>query len=230
MVRLCSLNDKPIAWRRLISSLITRNKTPSEYVYRGLYLYFSGLSLRRTSERLSCFVKRNHVTIWNWIQKYKPQMIKKKRRMITGFIVDETLLKVGSEYIWLWIAIEPENKQILALTISKETNMFVAERFLLGLVKVHGKHPVSTDGGTWYPMVCRFLKLKHHLHPSYEKSIIERAMQYIKDRTEGFDDYFPCRIRNCKSNHVRNWLRFFADYHNKEIKPVKWTEPMVICK
>ncbi len=34
-------------------------------------------------------------------------------------MVDEIVLKVGSELIWLWIAIEPENKQILALSISK---------------------------------------------------------------------------------------------------------------
>jgi len=26
--------------------------------------------------------------------------------------------------------------------------MFVAERFISGLVKGHGKHPVSTEGGT----------------------------------------------------------------------------------
>ena len=38
--------------------------------------------------------------------------------------------------------------------------MFVAERFISGLVKIHGKHPVSTDGGTWYPQACRFLELK----------------------------------------------------------------------
>ncbi len=62
--------------------------------------------------------------------------------------MDETLLKVGSEFIWLWVAIEPENRQILALSISKERNMLIAERFILGLVKAHGKHPVSTDGGT----------------------------------------------------------------------------------
>ncbi|MDN5847785.1 MAG: hypothetical protein L0H53_16090 [Candidatus Nitrosocosmicus sp.] len=93
----------------------TRNRTPSRYVYYGLHLYFSGLSLRKASERLSQIYKRNHVSIWNWIQKYKPQLVKTKQRRIAEFIVDETLLKVGSEYIWLWIAIEPENKQILAL-------------------------------------------------------------------------------------------------------------------
>ena len=135
--------------------------------------------------------------------------------------MDETLLKVGSEYIWLWIAIEPENKHILALTISKERNMIVAERFLSNIIRDYGNHPISTDGGSWYPMTCRFLNLDHHLHSSYEKSIIERTMQYIKDRTENFDDYFPCRMKNCKMKHVRNWLRFFVDYHNKEIQPVK---------
>ncbi|MGD9674217.1 MAG: hypothetical protein AB7U98_12150 [Candidatus Nitrosocosmicus sp.] len=95
-----------------------RNKISPEDVYRGLYLYFSGLSLRRTSERLSYCIKRNHVTIWNWIQKYQPELIKtKQRRRISEFILDETLLKIGSEFIWLWIvAIEPENRQILALS------------------------------------------------------------------------------------------------------------------
>jgi putative transposase len=80
---------------------------------------------------LSCFIRRNHVSVWNWIQKYKPQKIKSKRKKVSEYIVDETMLKVGSEYIWLWIAIiEPENKQILALNVSKERNMFVAEHFL----------------------------------------------------------------------------------------------------
>ncbi len=200
--------------------MITRNKTPSKYVYYAIHLYFSGLSLRRASERLSQLFKRNHVSIWNWIQKYKPQKMQSRRRKVLEYIVDETMLKVGSEYIWLWVAIEPKNRQILALSISKERNMFVAERFIGGLVKFNGKHPVSTDGGTWYPMACKFLGLKHHNHSPYEKSIIERTMQYIKDRTESFDDYFPCRVKNCKLKHVRNWLRLFVDYHNNEIKHV----------
>ena len=86
---------------------------------------------------------------------------------------------MGSELIWLWIAIEPESHQILAQSITQERNMFVAERFLSRLVNANGKHPVSTDGGgTWYPMACRFLKLKHHVHSSLEKSFIERTMQY----------------------------------------------------
>ena len=201
--------------------MITRNKTPSKYVYYGLYLYFSGLSLRRTAERLSYIFKRNHVSIWNWIQKYHPKRISSKRKRIAEYIIDETLIKVGSQYIWLWVAIEPRDRQILALQISKERNMLIAERFISGLVRIHGKHPVSTDGGTWYPQACRFLKLDHHIHSSLEKSLIERTMQYIKDRTESFDDYFPCKSKNCKLKHVRNWLQLFVDHHNSELKMLK---------
>ncbi|HET6590019.1 MAG TPA: hypothetical protein VFG45_07650 [Candidatus Nitrosocosmicus sp.] len=104
--------------------------------------------------------------------------------------------------------------------ISRERNMLIAERFLSDIVRNYGKHPFSTDGGTWYPQACRFLGLEHHIHSSFEKSLIKRTIQYIKDRTENFDDYFPCRLKNCKLKHIHNWLRLFVDYHNKEIKPV----------
>ena len=190
------------------------------YIGYGLYFYFSGLSLRRTSQTLSFhFIKRNHVSIWNWIQKYKPQRISSKKKKFEEFVVDETLLKIGSELVWLWVAIEPANKEILSISISRERNMFVAERFLSGLLEEHGEHPVSTDGGAWYPQACRFLRVEHHIHSTYEKSIIERTMQYIKDRTECFDDYFPCKKKKCKLKHVINWLNLFADFHNKELKP-----------
>ena len=141
----------------------------------SLYLYFLGLSLRNTSKAVSRFVKRSHTAIRDWIQKYKPEMLSSRKIRITEFIIDETIIKVGSEYIWLWIAIENDNREILQISISKERNMFVAERFILNLVKRYGEHPVSTDGGTWYPQACRFLRLHHHIHSPYEKSIIERT-------------------------------------------------------
>jgi putative transposase len=119
---------------------------------------------------------------------------KKKERYQSSYIIDETLLKVGENYVWLWIAIEPIDKIVLGIRISSiERSMLVAEQFIQKLCTEYGKHPIYTDGGTWYPQACKFLKLEHHLHSSFEKSIIERTIQYVKDRTESFDDYFPCR-------------------------------------
>ena len=96
---------------------ITINRTPSEYIGRALHLYFLGLSLRNVAKALSFLhiFKTSHVSIWNWIQKYKAQKMATKKKKISEYIVDETLIMVGSEFIWLWVAIEPENRQILVL-------------------------------------------------------------------------------------------------------------------
>ena len=71
-------------------------------------LCFSGLLLRKTSEHLLLpFVKRNHVSIWNWIQHYKPtkKVWQKKRTKISQFIIiDQTVIRVGREeevVVWL---------------------------------------------------------------------------------------------------------------------------------
>ena len=91
--------------------------------------------------------------------------------------------------------------------------MLVAEAFLKSLVKVYGKCVVYSDGGTWYPEACNSLGLRHILHSPFEKSIIERAMEFVKDRTECFDDYYPCRksvVVDC--NIVQVLARFHYSY------------------
>ena len=73
---------------------------------------------------------------------------------------------------------------MLGIHISEERNMYVAENFIKFLVEKYGSYTVYTDDGTWYPQAFNFLHLKHHLHSSLEKSLIERVMQYFKDNTE----------------------------------------------
>jgi putative transposase len=109
-----------------------RNRTSSSDIGHALYLYFLGLSTRGVAKAMFFLqkVKRSHVAIWNWIQKCNPKKISSEKMKIEEYIVDETLIKVGSELVWLWVAIEPENRQILALSISNERNMLIAERFL----------------------------------------------------------------------------------------------------
>jgi putative transposase len=109
----------------------TRNRTPSKIIGYGLYLYFLGLSFRNTAKALSFLKIKNisHVSIWKWIQKYRPWKYLKNKK-IKEYVIDETAIKAGSELIWLWVVIEPKEKEILAVDISKERNMFVAERIL----------------------------------------------------------------------------------------------------
>ena len=133
------------------------------------------------------------------------------------------MLQIGSDYAWLWVAIEPVHKQVLGVYVSRHRNMLVAESFLRSLIKVYGKHTVYSDGGTWYPEACSYLGLKHLLHTSFEKSIIERTIEYFKDRTETFDDYYPCKHKiEYELSHVHNWFSLFVFMHNADILHIKF--------
>ena len=47
--------------------------------------------------------------------------------------------------------------------------------------------------------------------------MIERMMQYFKDRTEFFDDYYPCNRnkKKCDLQHAYNWIKLFVYLYNK---------------
>ncbi len=86
------------------------------------------------------------------------------------------------------------------------------------MVQKYGKHAVYLDGDTWYPGACKRLGLKHYLHSPLEQSLIERVMQYFKDRTESFDDYYSCNSKiDCDNVHVYNWIELFVRMYNNTI-------------
>jgi hypothetical protein len=37
------------------------------------------------------------------MQKYRPKKISLTKTKFSGFIIDEAQIKVGSEFIWLWV-------------------------------------------------------------------------------------------------------------------------------
>ncbi|MFL6326305.1 MAG: DDE-type integrase/transposase/recombinase [Nitrososphaeraceae archaeon] len=199
--------------------MFERNRTKPFLIRYALYLYFLGLSLRCTSKAIKPFEERSYVAIWYWIQEFNPKNIfpNKKNSRITAFIIDETAVQIGETDAWLWVATEPIHHKILGVYISRHRNMLVAEAFLKSLVKLYGKHIVYSDGGTWYPEACISLGLTHILHSPFEKSIIERTMESVKDRTECFDDYYyPClRKSDCNLSHVYQWIILFVYMYNR---------------
>ena len=138
-----------------------RNRTSTIVIMYSLYLYFLGLSLRNTSKALTIFKdqKRSYVSVWSWIQRFAEYPIYKRKR-ISAFIIDETVIQIGSQHFWLWFCIEPLHKTILGISISEERNMLVAENFIRSLVEKYGKHTAYTDGGTWLPRGMQCPKIK----------------------------------------------------------------------
>jgi putative transposase len=75
-------------------------------------------------------------------------LCRSKRKRVSAFIIDETVIQIGSQHFWLWICIEPIHISVLGIYISKERNMLVAKKFIRSLVEKYGKHTVYIDGET----------------------------------------------------------------------------------
>ena len=53
-----------------------------------------------------------------------------KRKRVSAFIIDETVIQIGNQHFWLWFCIEPVHSSVLGIYISEERNMIVAEKFI----------------------------------------------------------------------------------------------------
>ena len=113
-----------------------RNRTSIVIVMYSLYLYFLGLSLRNTCKVLVIFRdenRRSYVSVWNWIQRFGSFQIYKRKR-VSAFIIDETVIQIGNQHFCLRICIEPIHISVLGTYISEKRNMLIAEKFIKSLV------------------------------------------------------------------------------------------------
>ena len=68
-------------------------------------------------------------------------------------------------------------------------------------------------------MQCSWMKILSAL-TIRKKPCRKRVVQYFKDRTESFDDYYPCnsKMRDCNNNknnvHVYNCIELFISMYN----------------
>ncbi len=98
--------------------MIRRNSIPSEYVAYSVYLYFSGLSLRRVSERLNCLSEITYPYGIRFRNTSLKNIIKKKR--ISECVIDETLIKVDSELFLIILTYEIGCLQAIVLSLSHQ--------------------------------------------------------------------------------------------------------------
>jgi len=55
------------------------------------------------------------------VQRFNPERLYHRKR-VSAFLIDETMLQIGTEEAWLWVAVEPIHKQILGFT-SQDTGI-----------------------------------------------------------------------------------------------------------
>ena len=98
-----------------------------------------------------------------------------KEKEFSAFIIHETVIQIGNRYFWLWFCIEQVHRSVLGIHISEKRNRLIAENFIRSLVSTYGRHIVYTDRGSWYNEACQVIGLKHCLHSTFQKRLMERV-------------------------------------------------------
>ena len=77
-------------------------------------LYYAGISLRKTSKFLRDFENFSHEALRQWYHKFAQLFTnsKKYRRCIA---IDETKIKIGNEWYYVWAAIDVDTWEILGV-------------------------------------------------------------------------------------------------------------------
>ena len=135
-----------------------RRRTPLPVVAYALYLYLSGLSLRRVCRAISPFIRRSHEAVRRWLGLFSllGEALHAGRAKVA--IVDERYVYVAGEQPWIWLAMEPRSRRLLAVRLSWTRNILAAYSFLkhlrdrysvrvVGLMGLNGiwSHAVSLD-------------------------------------------------------------------------------------
>jgi putative transposase len=205
--------------------MFQRERTPIEIVFFSVYLVFLGLSFRGASKAIKPFVDRSHKSVWKWYQelgsnKGFQNAFRLKKERVKLFLMDETCVKIFGKEAYLFVLYEPFANRILGLHFAWNANSITVEIFLKDMIKKYGKHSLWTDGATWYALACESMKLDHHVYPhgGWMWEMMERQIQRLKDRTESFDDLFPCRNEGikCRLQHVKNWINVFFLHHQPD--------------
>jgi transposase-like protein len=120
----------------------------------------------------------------------RPRIVRRGSRARSIFI-DETVVNPGGTPAWIWVAFEPDLRAVLDFRVSWRGNSIDAYLFVRRLVRRYGRVTVYTDGAGWYADACRWANVEHVVHDRPLRNPMERINQYVKDRTESFDDLYP---------------------------------------
>ncbi|MFP3131248.1 MAG: hypothetical protein RXR51_06705 [Nitrososphaeria archaeon] len=102
------------------------------------------MSLRMASHVFELIIKRSHVAIWKWIQKYSFvfDSFDVDKHDVNSIFIDETEINFSGK---LWVAYEPQLKAFLSFHISWHQNSLDAYYFIRKLVKKYGKKTIYTE-------------------------------------------------------------------------------------
>ncbi len=172
----------------------------------------------------------SHEAVRDWEAKLAPALADELRRRRHGrggargrhWHVDETYLKVGGRWAYLYRAIDRDGNLVDTM-LSEHRDMAAAQAFFRSAKSVAGQVPerVTTDGHGSYPRAIRSTLGRHVVHrtSAYKNNRLEQDHRGVKGRTRcmrGFKS-FASAERFCRGyDELRDFLRPHTR-HNQHI-------------
>ena len=136
-----------------------------------------------------------HETVRDWEARFAPLLAERLRRKRRGRVgvswyIDETYVKVGGRWCYLYRAIDGDG-QLIDSMLSEHRDKHAARRFLRRLVDVAEARPlrVTTDRHPAYPRAVRWILGRKVVHrrEQYLNNFMEQDHRGVKQR------YYPMR-------------------------------------
>jgi transposase-like protein len=137
---------------------IQRERTPQQAVEFGIQMHLAGLSLSNTVSVLEGLgVKRVRSTIHNWV--HKADLQPDNGGSPNQVAVDETMIRFNGRWYWLYMAVDPDNKDILYTKLQPTRNHYTAKDFMLELIEKHDldESLLLVDGLASLHQACRII-------------------------------------------------------------------------
>tara|TARA_R110002049_G_scaffold199948_2_gene370445 strand:+ start:14359 stop:15072 length:714 start_codon:yes stop_codon:yes gene_type:complete len=150
-------------------------------------------------------------TVYRWVQKFGPELTKRTekhlRRASVDWHVDETYIRVGGKWRYLWRAVDA-NGQMIDFRLTARRDAKAAKAFLnkaIERVRLHRPVTIITDKAPTYRRVIREINCRYDLHfdsirhidKKWRNNLIESDHAAMK-RTLGYRQSFRS-LRSAKA-------------------------------
>jgi IS6 family transposase len=166
------------------------------------YLRF-GLSFRNLEELMvERHLNVNHVTIWRWVQRYAPELERRRQLRMTNrpWRVDETYVRVAGKWSYLYRAVDSAGATI-DFFLSAKRDAAAARHFFQKALRAP-RHPrprvINVDGNPSYPKVISELKQTGELGRRcrcrpvrYLNNVVKQDQRAAKRRVRAMQGFRP---------------------------------------
>ena len=160
---------------------------------------------------LECIEPFSHEALRKWYFRLKALFVHKRKHR-RAVAVDETKVKLENQWVYIWNAIDVDNREVIAVHVSTTRTSLDVLYFLRRVLECCENEPlILVDGGPWYRWALQRLGLRYDHQTFGERNAIEQWYSLFKARVKRFWKRFPY---HSSLDSIRIWTMAWCAIYN----------------